>query len=90
MVGDEQSYTQRLSKIIKSELILTTGLQLFVLDTGIHKEEQLEATPLLTLLKDPYILIAAGKSNHSNQNIPESPPPPSPFTCTNLYLKQCI
>ena len=34
-------------------------LQLLVLQPRVHPEEQV-GTPLLTLLKDPYILIAAG------------------------------
>lgn len=36
-------------------------LQLLVLHPGMTKEAEMEGTPLLTLLRDPYILIAAGK-----------------------------
>ena len=40
-------------------------LQLLVLQPKVHPEEQV-GTPLLTLLKDPYILIAAGVQRKLN------------------------
>lgn len=40
--------------------LLFTVLQLVVLQPKVAKEEQ-EGASLLTLIKDPYILIAAGK-----------------------------
>ena len=36
------------------------GLQLFVLRPKVQPELQ-EGTPITTLIKDPYILLAAGK-----------------------------
>ena len=39
--------------------VIFLGLQLFVLQPKIQAETK-EGTPLLTLIKDPYILLAAG------------------------------
>ncbi|XP_072026459.1 synaptic vesicular amine transporter-like isoform X2 [Amphiura filiformis] len=51
-------------------LALADGLlQLFVLSPGINKEAEMEGTPLCTLLRDPYILIAAGAITFGNMGI---------------------
>lgn len=47
---------------------LTSVLQLFVLQPKIVKEEQ-EAASLVTLISDPYILIAAGAITFANLGI---------------------
>ena len=44
-------------------------LQLFVLSPGINKEAEMEGTPLCTLLRDPYIIIAAGEFHLSIKHI---------------------
>ena len=38
-----------------------TGLRLLILDPKTPSEEKMKAVPLLTLFKDPYILLTAGK-----------------------------
>ncbi|XP_006815467.1 synaptic vesicular amine transporter-like [Saccoglossus kowalevskii] len=55
---------------ILAALALGDGLlQLLVLKPGVGKEVQMEGTPLLTLIKDPYILIAAGSITFANMAI---------------------
>nr|WDE40213.1 vesicular monoamine transporter 2-like protein [Schizocardium californicum] len=55
---------------ILAALALGDGLlQLLVLKPGVGKEVQMEGTPLLTLVRDPYILIAAGSITFANMAI---------------------
>ncbi|XP_070540065.1 synaptic vesicular amine transporter-like isoform X1 [Ptychodera flava] len=55
---------------ILAALALGDGmLQLLVLKSGVGKEVQMEGTPLLTLLRDPYIIIAAGAICFANMAI---------------------
>ncbi|XP_077992280.1 synaptic vesicular amine transporter-like [Glandiceps talaboti] len=55
---------------ILAALALGDGLlQLLVLKPGVGKEVQMEGTPLLTLIRDPYILIAAGSITFANMAI---------------------
>ncbi|XP_013774870.2 synaptic vesicular amine transporter-like [Limulus polyphemus] len=55
--------------LVLAALALLDGvLQLFVLQPRITKEEQ-EGAPLLTLLKDPYILTSAGAIAFANMGI---------------------
>lgn len=46
-------------------LHLEIGLQLFVLQPKVVKEEQ-EGASLMTLIRDPYILVAAGAITFAN------------------------
>ncbi|XP_033633096.1 synaptic vesicular amine transporter-like [Asterias rubens] len=63
-VGKESAF------LVLAALALADGLlQLLVLHPGVSKEAEMEGTPLLTLLRDPYILIAAGAITFGNMGI---------------------
>ncbi|XP_038071032.1 synaptic vesicular amine transporter-like [Patiria miniata] len=63
-VGKESAF------LVLAALALADGfLQLLVLNPGINKETEMEGTSLLTLLRDPYILVAAGAITFGNMGI---------------------
>nr|AVK72315.1 synaptic vesicular amine transporter [Isodiametra pulchra] len=55
--------------VLAAVALLDGTLQLIVLRPGMKTEHQPRGTPLTTLLKDPYILIAAGSITFANMAI---------------------
>ncbi|XP_022101575.1 synaptic vesicular amine transporter-like [Acanthaster planci] len=63
-VGKESAF------LVLAALALADGLlQLLVLNPSMNKETEMEGTSLLTLLRDPYIVIAAGAITFGNMGI---------------------
>ncbi|KAF3827955.1 hypothetical protein GH733_001190 [Mirounga leonina] len=70
--------------LVLAALVLLDGaIQLFVLQPSRVQPESQKGTPLATLLKDPYILIAAGGAPLS---LPDLPPPKRSICFANMGI----